>query len=70
MFVDRAFDSEREPLKPPEGEYNRAGADAEDDRFRFSCVSARREDEVVQEMSQHEDGEVQRWKLQTRIVIE
>lgn len=63
MLVYRPHDTESEAFKPPERAQDGESADPESDLFCFQGMSARREDEVVQKMRQHKNGEIEGWKL-------
>ena len=63
MLVDGPLDAEGDALEPPEAGDDRADADAEDDALRAGREAAGGEDEVVEEVREHEDGEVEGWEL-------
>lgn len=63
MFVDRPIDTERETSEPPEGGEDGERGDTEDYPFCAFCQAFGREDEVVEKVSQHKDGKVQRRQL-------
>ena len=59
VVVYGAVDPECDALEPPEGAHDGEHADAEDDPFCAEGETARGEDEVVEEMREHQDGEVE-----------
>lgn len=59
MVIDGPINPERHALEPPEREHDRAGADSKDDPFRSFAQSAGGEHEVVDQVGEHEDGEVE-----------
>ncbi len=63
MFVDGPINTEREAPEPPEGGKYGERRDTEDNPFCAFCQAFGREDEVVEKVSQHEDGKVQRRQL-------
>ena len=65
MLVDGPLDAEGDALEPPEAGDDRADADAEDDALRAGREAAGGEDEVVEEVREHEDGEVEGWELES-----
>lgn len=64
MIADRTIDAKGKSLKPPEAAEDEEKADPKGYPLCFLCESSRREDEVIKEVGQHEDGEVERWKLE------
>ena len=66
MVVDGAVDTERDALEPPEIAEDDKHADTEDDLFCAIREAAGCEDEVVEEMREHQDGEVECGQLYTR----
>ena len=67
MLVCGSEDAEGNTLPPPEAEDDRACTHAEYDPFGFFSEPAGGEDEVVDQVGQHQDGEVQRGQLCTRV---
>lgn len=63
MLLDRTIDSERNSLEPPEDEDDSAGEEGEEGGFGVPSESTRREDEVVAEVADHENGEPEWWEL-------
>ena len=59
MLVDRTVDAPRDTAEPPEGADDGEDGDAEDDLFCAIGETAGGEDEVIQEVSKHQDGEVE-----------
>ena len=66
MVVDRSLDAPRDTLEPPEGTDDDEHADSEDDLFCAGSETARGEHEVIEEMREHQDGEVERWELRAK----
>lgn len=64
MIIDRPINPERHTLEPPEREHDRARANSKDDPLRPFTQAARGEYEVIDEMCEHQDGKVERWKLE------
>ncbi len=64
MIPDRTVNAEGQTFKPPEAAKDEEEADSEGYPLCFLCEPSRREDEVVEEMGQHEDGEVECWELE------
>ena len=58
VFVYGSQNTEGNSLPPPETYDDRTGKYTEDDPFSLFCESTRREDEVVDQVSQHEYGKV------------
>ena len=65
MVVDGAVDTERDALEPPEAGDDDEDAYTKDDLFCAVGEAAGGEDEVVEEMREHQDGEVQGRELRT-----
>ena len=63
MVVDGAVDPEGDALEPPEAGEDSEHACAEDDALRAVREAAGGEDEVVEEVCEHEHREVKRRKL-------
>ena len=63
MLVDGAIDTERDALEPPETGEDSEDTDAEDDALRADGEPAGGKDEVINKVSEHENGEVQRRKV-------
>jgi len=64
MFLDRSLDPERHSLEPPEDKDDSSGEEGEEGGFGVPSESTRREDEVVAEVTDHEDGEPEWRKLE------
>ena len=64
MLVDGAVDAECDALEPPEIAEDDKHADTEDDLFCAIREAAGCEDEVVEEMREHQDREVQGRELE------
>lgn len=64
MIADGAVNAECQTFKPPEAAEDEEEADSEGYPLCFMCEPSRRKDEVVEEMGQHEDGEVECWELE------
>ena len=69
MLQNRTVDPERDAFEPPEGKQDGASADPECDAFRHCCEAARGENEVVEDVSEHQDGKVERWKLGAEVQL-
>ena len=63
MVVDGTIDTKRDALEPPEGSEDDEDTETKDDLFCAVRKPARGEDKVVDHMREHQDGEVQSWKL-------
>ena len=63
VIVDGPVDAECDASEPPEGANDGGDADAEGDPFCLFREAAGSEDEVVNLMGEHEDGEVERREL-------
>jgi hypothetical protein len=63
VIVDWPLDSPSKLLEPIEHRELKENVDAEDDVFRFFRIPLSREEEMVEEMSEHQNGEIQSWKL-------
>ena len=66
MLVDGAVDAERDALEPPEGGQDDECGDSECDLLCALREAAGGEDEVVEEVREHQDGEVEGWELRRR----
>ncbi len=69
MVADGAVDAPRDTPEPPEGADDDERADTEDNLFCADGKTARGEDEVVEDMCEHQDGEVEGRKLQAKVSI-
>lgn len=63
VFVDRPLDPPSELLVPIEREQLKEHIDAEYDVLRFFRVSFSRKEEVIEEVSKHQNREIQGWEL-------
>ena len=63
MVVDGAVDPEGDALEPPEAGEDGEHACAKHDALRAVREAAGGEDEVVEEVREHEDGEIEGWEL-------
>lgn len=59
MLSYRSENTKRDVLEPPEGEDQDEGKNSEDNGFRFCGQVSRGEDEVVEDMWEHEHREVE-----------
>ena len=59
VLVDGTVDAPRDTTEPPEGADDGEDGDAEDDLFCAVGETAGGEDEVIQEVAEHQDGEVE-----------
>ena len=63
MIPDRTVHTPRHPAEPPEVRDDGQGDGGKDDVLRAFAYAFRPEDEVVEEVCEHEDGEVEGWEL-------
>jgi len=63
IIVYWSLDPPSEFLEPIEHCQLKEHIDAEDDVFRFFRISLSGEEEMIEEVSGHEDGEIKGWKL-------
>lgn len=63
VFMNRPLDSPSELLEPIERGQLKEHIDPEDDVLRFFRIPLSGKDEVIEEVSQHQNGEIQGWEL-------
>ena len=69
MISDRPINAKRQTLEPPEVRYDSASDDNEDDRLHVLRYSLRREDEVIEQVSKHQNRKVKSGKLSEKTSI-
>lgn len=68
MLVNRSINAPCYSSEPPEVGDDEECDHTEYDQFCLVLEPTRREDKVVEKMSSHQDGEIQSWKLDERLV--
>jgi len=66
VFVYWPLDPPSELLEPIKHRQLKEHIDPEDDVLRFLRIPFSGKEEVVEEVSEHQDGEIQSWKLRGR----
>jgi len=63
VIVYRSLDSPSELLEPIEHRQLKEHINSEDYVLRFFGIQSGGEEEVIEEVSEHQNGEIQRWKV-------